>query len=177
MSLYEYSQGIGILARERSEARAILTPLQSWVLSSGLTTVTSPSSVGKRYPDRRPWKGKGENRREEESEIDMNQYTICFCSFSVAWLSEDNDVIINRTLSYQIRALYSKVRARFFFLWLVGFSREFFYCHHVQRWYFMKIYYCPLMREEKLTIRVFLINKSRDHDICKLNIFTCIWIV
>lgn len=56
----------------------------------------------------------------------MNQYTICFCSFSVAWLSEDNDVIINRTLSYQIRALYSKVRARFFFLWLVGFSREFF---------------------------------------------------
>lgn len=52
----------------------------------------------------------------------MNQYTICFCSFSVAWLSEDNDVIINRTLSYQIRALYSKVRARFFLLQLKAYG-------------------------------------------------------
>lgn len=40
LSSCEYSQGIGILARERSEARAVLTPLQSGVLSSGLTTVT-----------------------------------------------------------------------------------------------------------------------------------------
>lgn len=63
----------------------------------------TPRSEGKRYRDTRPWEIQAETWGQEEREIDTNQPTICFfCCFAVTWRSEDNDVIINRTLSYQI---------------------------------------------------------------------------
>lgn len=105
----------------------------------------TPRSEGKRYRDTRPWEIQAETWGQEEREIDTNQPTICFfCCFAVAWRSEDNDVIINRTLSYQIRSerYIQKCAGDFFFFGVSyrltrAFSREFFYCLHVQRWYFM----------------------------------------
>lgn len=77
----------------------------------------TPRSEGKRYRDTRPWEIQAETWGQEEREIDtISAYYLFFCCFAVAWRSEDNDVIINRTLSYQIRSeRYIQKCARDFF--------------------------------------------------------------
>lgn len=92
------------------------------MLSSGLTTVTPLALKEKDIETRvlEKYRQRPEDKRRGRL-ILISLLSVFFCCFAVAWRSEDNDVIINRTLSYQIRSeRYIQKCARDFFFSLAS---------------------------------------------------------